>query len=179
MTLSRLDESCFVCGNCYWEAFSVSIPDNREGAFRMVKKSIILTGASLVLMLGWAALSFATDDFGGLTCPVIMKNYESVFYITGGIGLEERRALEKIGKKFSLKLVFAVTGGNYLGDVRVVIKNMAGEVILDAMSDGPWFFADPPQGRYNITVQAGGQAQSKVVQVSSRRQTMISFFWKE
>jgi hypothetical protein len=144
----------------------------------MIKKSMLVLVCSLVLISGMGGVGFCTDDYSDFTCPVEVRRYESIPYITGGVGLNERRALERIGRDYNLKLVFAVTGGSYLGEVQVSIKDMAGRVILETVSDGPWFFTDLPTGKYSVTAQVDGQGQRKVFRVSQRRQKTVSFFWR-
>jgi len=117
----------------------------------------------------------APEDF---TCPVREQRYKSIPYLTGGVGLDERRFLERIGREHNLKLVFAKTNGKYLGDVQVTIHEARGRVVLDTFSDGPWLFVTLPPGKYTVTVRESGALQSKTVSLSPLRQTRINFFWK-
>jgi hypothetical protein len=131
--------------------------------------------AGLVIVCAWATVCFAqhSESF-----PIQPKHSGSVSYISGGIGLDEREALSQIGRDYDLKLGFAVTSGNYLGDIAVEIRDASGRTLLEAASEGPWFFAKLPPGRYTVTVTVMGQTQRKSVQVSGRRQTVVNFFWK-
>ncbi|HAA03266.1 MAG TPA: hypothetical protein DCZ69_04785 [Syntrophobacteraceae bacterium] len=106
------------------------------------------------------------------------KYYGNVPYVSGGIGLDEREALTQFAAGYDLKLMFAVAAGNYLADVRVEILDAAGRMVLQAVSEGPWFFAHLPPGRYNVAVNLAGVSQRQTVQVSGQGQTRLNFFWK-
>jgi hypothetical protein len=106
------------------------------------------------------------------------KHYGNIPYISGGIGLDEREALSHLAGGYDLKLMFAVAAGNYLADVRVEIRDPAGQLVLDALSEGPWFFAHLPPGRYNVSVKLAGAVQRQNVQVSGRGQSQLNFLWK-
>lgn len=72
-------------------------------------------------------------------------------YLTGGVGSDERAALEERGKTFNLKLAFAERRGPFLADVNVVITDRKGAEILSLASAGPWFYMQLPPGSYNVT----------------------------
>jgi hypothetical protein len=131
--------------------------------------------AVLVVVCAWATVSSAQPSG---SFPMQPKHSGSVSYISGGIGLDEREALSQIGRDYDLKLSFAVTSGNYLGDIAVEIRDASGRTLLEAASEGPWFFAKLPPGRYTVTVTVMGQTQRKSVQVAGRGQTVVNFFWK-
>lgn len=97
-------------------------------------------------------------------------------YTSGGISLEERQALSQTAGDYNLKLVFAATGGAYLGDVKVTISGPGGRV-LDAVSAGPWFFAKLPPGKYRVEATSGGRTQSKAVSVGGRGQARAAFYF--
>jgi hypothetical protein len=104
--------------------------------------------------------------------------YGSIPYLSGGVGLDEREELSQVARNYDLKLTFAVTAGNYLSDVSVQIHNSDGRLVLEAVSDGPWFFAHLPVGRHTVTVNVMGKTQQQSVQVSGRGQSQLNFFWK-
>lgn len=103
-----------------------------------------------------------------------------ISYVSGGIGGAERAALRAAASSYNLHLLFAGQGsGEYLSSVKVTIANQSGVVVLDAVSDGPYFMARLPAGRYRVTADAGGgAAQTRVVAVPDRGSASASFFWR-
>jgi len=96
-------------------------------------------------------------------------------YLSGGIGLDEREALDFVSQDYNLKLIFAMADGNYLSDVEVQIKDQEGKTVLAATSQGPWFFAKLPPETYHVYATTPGRSQEKVSQAPSAGQTRISF----
>src|SRR5690606_37917825 len=76
----------------------------------------------------------------------------------GGIGAEERAAMEAKAADYNLRLTFATkVSGAYLSDVKVAIRNARGETVLDTVAAGPWLFARLPRGEYRVAASAFGQ----------------------
>ena len=128
--------------------------------------------ASLMAVAAPAARAYDGSPFG-------VMHYGSVAYLTGGVGLDERAALDREGRDYNLKLSFAMTGGKYVGGVRVVVRDASGGVALDAVSDGPWVFVRLPAGRYGVSATFGGATQTRTVELSPSRQTVVNLFWKD
>jgi hypothetical protein len=102
-----------------------------------------------------------------------------VTYVSGGIGGAERAALRAAAPQYNLHLLFAGQGnGEYLSSVKVTITDERGVVVLDAVSDGPYFMARLPAGRYRISADIGGSAQTRAVSVPARGAASTSFFWR-
>lgn len=100
-------------------------------------------------------------------------------YVSGGIGEGERVELDALSSQFNLRLLFAQHGsGNYLADVRVRILNSRGEAVLNAGSEGPWFFAQLPPGAYTVEVGASEQTQRQTVRIQGSRQSRLNFYWR-
>ena len=137
--------------------------------------SLRILAASLVVLCVWATAIFAQ---GSESRPLQPKHYGSVPYLSGGIGLDEQEALNQTARDYNLKLSFALTSGNYLADIAVEIRDAGGRVTVQAVSEGPWFFAKLPPGRYTVMVKVMDKTQQKTVQVSGKGQTVFNFFWK-
>jgi hypothetical protein len=137
--------------------------------------------------LTFAALFF----FGSLFIPCILfaqsdqlpgvieeKVADGIPYMSGGIGLGERKDLRQMEKKYNLKLVFALDSGNYLALVDVLIKDASGNKVLDVTSQGPWFYVKLPEGSYTVQVTTmRGKTQSRKVQVPSQGRKEVNFTW--
>ena len=113
----------------------------------------------------------------GEVYPVEVKIHNGIKFMSGGFGYDERDALRKRGHNFSLKVMFSQKGGDYMSDVRVQIKNATGQNILQAVSDGPWFFADLPAGRYTVVVEARGRTLRKTARLTRATQKILHFVW--
>src|SRR6202142_1336832 len=111
--------------------------------------------------------------------PTEQEMYQAIPYVSGGIGLEEREALTAKCANYSLKLMFAVKGGDYLGDVKIDISDSLGKKVLIATADGPWFFTDLPPGKYTVTVTTmGKEKQNKGNIHKGQKQITLGFYWE-
>jgi hypothetical protein len=70
------------------------------------------------------------------------------------------------------------SSGDYLADVRVRILDSRGGVVLDAESDGPWFYAELPPGTYAVEVGVLDQIQRQTVRIEGSRQSQLNFYWR-
>ncbi|MGE5220611.1 MAG: hypothetical protein ACM3SP_26690 [Chloroflexota bacterium] len=105
------------------------------------------------------------------------KTYNGIPYISGGFGVEERAAIEKLAKGDNLELSFALLNKDYLGGANVVIKNSKGDDVLKAASDGPLFFTKLPEGKYTVEATARGKTMTQVAQVTDKGQDRLYFAW--
>ena len=129
----------------------------------------------LVLGLTGPLLCGAAD----MSAPLLHPHTEGdVTYVSGGFGLDERQELDAVAKDYDLKLVFAGKGsGEYLADVKVSIANTKGEKILEAVSEGPWFLAKLPAGRYKVSAESAGHTLTQQARVGGKRLTQLHFYW--
>lgn len=129
----------------------------------------------LILGLSGPLLAGAADSSEPVLQPV---TEDGITYVSGGNGLEERQALNEVSGDYNLKLVFAEKdSGSYLADVKLSIMNMKGQKVLEAVSDGPWFFVKLVPGRYKITAETAGQTQARQAKVGSGRLAQLYFYW--
>ena len=122
------------------------------------------------------------DDGPGWLPPgdlIRIQENQGVRYASGGIGESERDELSALSSQFNLHLLFAMQGsGNYLADVQVNIMDESGKTVLNAESQGPWFFAQLSPGAYRVVVSVLNQTQEQTVRVSSARQSHLDFYWR-
>ena len=130
----------------------------------------------ILFVLGNAAVSFSAETPAP---PLMVKDYEGIPYVSGGIGMDEREAMSAIASEYNLKIVFALKEGNYLADASVLIKNEQGRTVLDAVSDGPWFYARLPAGQYAVTATMMEKANTGNVQIKPAGQSVLHFYWTE
>ncbi|MDP1665903.1 MAG: carboxypeptidase regulatory-like domain-containing protein [Methylobacter sp.] len=102
-----------------------------------------------------------------------------VTFVTGGVGENERNAMQAMRAEYNLNLLFSVRDtGEYLSDVTVRITDSRGNTLMESVSDGPMLFAKLKPGRYIISADRGdGQVIHKKVMVKQR--TALSFTWPQ
>ena len=139
-----------------------------------MKRATLMFTVFLVFFFGFSLFHLA---FGESYLPIEIKNYQGISYISGGIGFDERKALNEIGKNYGLKLVLAASGGAYLADVNVQIKNASGEKIFEAVSEGPWFYVNLRHGEYTVYVTSTGRTLDKAAHIKAGSQAELRFYW--
>ena len=100
-----------------------------------------------LVMMGWAMTAQAEDAL--------------VNFITGGIGKAERDEILALKPNYNFEVKVALKSGHYVGDVRVVITDKAGETVLDELTDGPFFFAKLEPGSYKVKGMYNDQEQTQ------------------
>ena len=100
---------------------------------------------------------------------------------SGGVGVDEFRALEATAADYSLKLLLASKGsGAYLADVDVSLRSLPDHRLLFShRTDGPLMLADLPPGRYEVTATApearpdATNTQTRIVTIPPRGQVSL------
>lgn len=130
---------------------------------------------------GFAAISLGS----ALLVPVAsaksdeaVRTAGGVSYVSGGVGTDSIDRLDSIASDFNLKLVFALTSGNYVSDVKVTIADAAGKTLLDTTSEGPWFLAKLPVGNYQVVATFAGKAEKRTIAVGAEKLETIDFRWE-
>jgi hypothetical protein len=107
-----------------------------------------------------------------------VKSKGDISYVSGGVGASEQEALAKVKSKYNLWLTFAVTGtGAFLSDIPVTISDKAGQVLVEAVSAGPYFYARVPAGTYRLSVDNAGQVKTRTVSVPASGGVSEVFEW--
>jgi hypothetical protein len=109
----------------------------------------------------------------GSPTVTVVDEVSGIRYLSGGISLEDRQQLEQEAGDFDLKLVFAEPNGDYLADVPVVIEDRHGNAILQATSQGPWFYAELPRGRYTVAIPGEGYRRSVAIPQRGQKEVLI------
>jgi hypothetical protein len=100
-------------------------------------------------------------------------------YISGGFGVDERETIRQQAKDDNLELSFALRDKEYLGGADVVIKDSKGNNVLEAVSDGPLFFAELPEGTYTVEATGEGKTLAQAVHVPAKGLARLFFAWPE
>jgi hypothetical protein len=93
-------------------------------------------------------------------------------YMDGGVGINERAAMDRMDKGYNLKLVFAEPSGPYLADVHVAIENASGKKLVQTSDNGPWFFVKLPDGKYRVVATFKGKKEVREVEIGQPLQTV-------
>ena len=104
------------------------------------------------------------------------QTQNGITYVTGGIGDPEAAAMKAAARNYDLILTFAERRGDYLADVKVDIKDMKGDTVLDIVS-GPILLVNLPSGRYTIQAEEYGKLVVKTVDVTSRHHEQVVYAW--
>lgn len=103
-----------------------------------------------------------------------------VTFVSGGVGSDEREAMQAVRNEYNLSLLFSLQGtGEYLSEVQVNITDSKGNTTLETVSDGPMLLANLKPGRYTVTVELNGQVAHKKATIVRNKRTSLSFIWPE
>lgn len=100
------------------------------------------------------------------------------FFISGGVGKPERERLEAMKSQYNLSLQMATSGGAFVSEVNVEIKDAKGNVVLSTVTDGPLLMAKLPAGNYTIAASKFGETKTQKVQLAASGNKTVSVFWK-
>ncbi|TAL91415.1 MAG: carboxypeptidase regulatory-like domain-containing protein [Candidimonas sp.] len=110
-----------------------------------------------------------------------LQHQGSTDYVSGGVGLDESTAFKAAMAQFPLALTFASNRdghSDYVADVQVVVRDSQNNNILNATSEGPYFLARLPAGKYDVFATYKGQTQSRKADIGSTGTVRLIFEWK-
>ncbi|HTR08351.1 MAG TPA: carboxypeptidase regulatory-like domain-containing protein [Paraburkholderia sp.] len=161
---------------------------------RPVRPAAYATIVALTLAFGFAGGAAAqqgdaSGTVGGSTTDITsagntngggmpqVQQQGNVSFVSGGVGLDESRALQSAAHEWPLSLRFTGRGGEYLSDVRVQITDSHGASVLDTTSRGPYMLVRVRPGRYSVHVSHAGVDKTSAVTVGSNGSARASFVW--
>ncbi|MFA5941469.1 MAG: carboxypeptidase-like regulatory domain-containing protein [Sinimarinibacterium sp.] len=104
-----------------------------------------------------------------------------VSFLTGGIGIDEARAMRGERMKYPLAMTFVQRYGEssqFLAHILVEISRDDGSPVLCATSEGPYLFADLPAGRYHVSATTdGGRVIERNVEVTAGGHVDLTLVW--
>lgn len=104
-----------------------------------------------------------------------------ITYMSGGIGQSESHAMRREARKFPLELLFVSQRGrhdDYLATMPVTIRDAKGHTVFHGTSDGPYFLAKLPAGRYTVISKDHGKRVTRHVDVKAHGTQRVVFEWK-
>ncbi len=128
----------------------------------LMRHAGLVLGATLVLSpIAAAELEVHTEN--------------GVSYVSGGVGDDERKALEAMNARFDLKITTALESGNFVSDVSVRIQDSEGRTVLETVADGPLLLAQLQPGTYSVTCTLNGKALKQTAHITTGSQRQLVF----
>lgn len=113
-----------------------------------------------MLNVGLASLLLATVG--------LAQGAGEIKHVSGGIGIAEQQRITAQEDEYNLKLVFTLVEGNYVADVRVVVKDGKGATVVEDTADGPFFLARLPAGQYTVVATFEDRSVTRKVSIGKR-----------
>ena len=98
-------------------------------------------------------------------------------YLSGGIGDEEREAIEHARKDYNVKIVLTETAGAYVSNVNLELATILGEPILALSGAGPLVLIQLPPGTYLITADYDGRKTQRRFDVKDNAAQTVTVAW--
>ena len=120
------------------------------------------------------ATSAGNANGGGL--PQVQQQGD-VSFVSGGVGLDESKALQAAQSQWPLSLRFTGPTAEFLADVHVRVVDAHNGEVLNATSRGPYMLIKLRPGRYTVHAQYKDRDQSKAVTVPAKGSAKAAFYW--
>lgn len=111
---------------------------------------------------------------GGL--PQI-EQQDDVSFVSGGVGLDESRALRRAQSQWPLSLRFTGPNSEYLADVHVRLVDAHNSEVLNTTSRGPYMLVRLRPGRYTVHAQYKDREQTRAVTIPAKGTVKSAFLW--
>ncbi len=121
--------------------------------------------------------SLAATSSASANDDAAIQTAGTVTYVSGGVGTESIDRLKALAADFNLKLVFAMTSGEYVSGAKVAIADANGKTLLETTSEGPWFLAKLPNGNYRIVATLDDKALNRQVSIGPGKNRTVDFRW--
>lgn len=140
-----------------------------------------LGGTVSLPVLAQDSAFFAHDSAGpaeGSLPPVQMQGHAE--FLSGGIGKDETDAIKRAAGSWPLMLEFAQLSaghGEYISDAQVIIKDAAGQTVLDTVAEGPYMLVKLPPGKYSVEAVYQLKTLRRQVSLQKGQSRKISLLW--
>lgn len=136
----------------------------------MIRLHPLLVAAALCCV---ALPPVASADEASLGIKV--RRQSGIPYISGGLG-EQAKAFEQVAPKYPVQLMFTVGGQHaQISGVKVTIRDVKGDALVEAVSEGPLFYVNTPSGRWTFEVEYQGETITKTRDLTGRRYLVLDF----
>jgi hypothetical protein len=130
-----------------------------------------------------ALITAAVGALAGISVAVAeieIHRTQSVRYASAGVNPEEVKEMQKLAPRFPIQLYFRVAGSETpVSGVNVTVRDVQGDTVLEAQSEGPMFFVDADSGRYTIDAEYAGETLSETKDLTGRRYLRIKYRFNE
>lgn len=125
-----------------------------------------------LFLAGVAALGLSAAAHAQAIQPM---QHNGITYMTGGIGLEERHAMEAAKGSYNLRILLSGLTGHFVGEALISIRDSKGSEVLSTLG-GPIFYAQLPSGSYTVVATHNGDSKTQRITVGSSAK-QIGFAW--
>ena len=131
------------------------------------------------LLAALAAAPLATVAEQQPYADVKVHKQSGIQYVSGGKDEAERKELQRIANKYPMQLVFTQDGKpEGVTGVKVTVKDVKGEPLIEAVSEGPFFYFNPPSGRWTMDAVLDDETVTRTVDLVGRRYILLEFHFK-
>lgn len=110
---------------------------------------------------------------------------EEICFVSGGISADEVAEFKARAKEFLLEIVFVQKADpednnrleEYLAEVNLQIKDSHGNEVINLTTEGPFFLADLPLGKYQIMAEHEGVVKTNVIRIAAKKHQRVVFLW--
>ncbi|WP_341314403.1 carboxypeptidase regulatory-like domain-containing protein [Paraburkholderia sp. IMGN_8] len=157
-----------------------------------IQQRIVAAAVCAALTLGLAGSAYAqqaSEVAGGTTTdetsagnanggglPQIQQQGD-VSFVSGGVGLDESKALQQAQSHWPLSLRFTGPGSDFLADVHVRVVDAHDGEVLNTTSRGPYMLVKLRPGRYTVHAQYKDRDQTRAVTVPAKGSARAAFYW--
>jgi hypothetical protein len=118
--------------------------------------------------------SAGNTNGGGL--PQVQQQGD-VSYTSGGVGLDESKALLGAQNQWPLSLRFTGPTSDYLSGVHVRVTDAHQAEVLNTEAMGPYMLVKLRPGRYTVYAKYKDQEQQRAVTVAGNGKAKVSYHW--
>jgi len=130
----------------------------------------------MFLLLAVAGIGFAPM----VAADIEIHRQQGTRYVSGGVTSEEVKEMQKLAPRFAIQLYFRAQGSeDPVTGVNVTVRDIQGDTVLQAQSEGPMFFFDVIGGRYTIDAEYAGEMLSETKDQTGRRYLRIKYRFNE
>jgi len=101
-------------------------------------------------------------------------------YLTGGVGKDESDAIKAEARHYPLAIEMAraaKSGGHFVADVDVAIRNAKNKSVFEANSSGPFMLVKLPPGNYTVSGTLDGVTRQQKVSIGASGSKHVSLIW--